>query len=225
MERETAINSINTFQSVYDDYFKALTQYMMGEFVETHEYKFLHPTLFDLAIKLNVSFYGIPEELRKRLLMLDFEAFLHCNNQVDFFSFRIFLSKNNRFQKLATIANRVDAEVKTAILFLESDIFSEYAKLPAPNHNFYRDYYINTDLLKELELEKQIEEVTHKSESKSEFMSDTDQVVSLAEKKNPFTEYNDNLKKGEEILSNTNNFVDKLKYSITLIKDIYKLFN
>jgi hypothetical protein len=224
METNKAISAINSFQTVYDDYFKALTQYMMGEFAENHEYKFSHPTLFDLSIQLKVAFYSMPEELRDRLLMLNFEAFLHCNNQVDFFSFRIFLLKRNRFQKLATIAGRVDAEVKTAVQFLDKDIFDEYKKLPVPNHNFYRDYYINTDMFKEIELDI-------KTDGDHENISDLNDYEGKptsedsAENKNLFTEYNESLKKGEELLSNTNNLLDKLKYSVVIFKEFFKLFN
>jgi len=224
MDKNQLLSSIEYFQSVYDEYFKALTQYMMAEFVEEHEYKFTHPTLFDLSIKLVAAFYCLPEEIRNRLLLLNFEAFLHCNNQVDFYSFRIFLAKKNRFQKLATIAGRVDAELKSAVLFIQQGIFDEYGKQPSPNHDFYREHYINTNLFKELE----------KATPTIELSGDVEEEVKSAsyledeatpENKNIFTEYNESLKKGEEVITNTNNFVDKLKYSIILIKDIFKLFN
>jgi hypothetical protein len=224
METNKSINAINSFQSVYDKYFKALTEYMMGEFGEEHEYKFSHPTLFELSIQLKAEFYSMPEELRNRLLTLNFETFLHCNNQVDFFSFRIFLSKKNRFEKLATIAERVDAEVKTAIQFLEKDIFHEYEKLPVINHNFYRDYYINTDLFSESENEKQ-EDRTDVSMLEPKDPEGEPSNEDKIESKNLFTEYNESLKKGEELLSNTNNFVDKLKYSVVILKEFFKLFN
>ncbi|MDR6227195.1 hypothetical protein [Desmospora profundinema] len=228
MEENSMVTSINNFQSVYDDYFKALTQYMMAEYVENHEYKFTHPTLFDLSIELIASFYSLPEDIRNRLLLLNFEAFLHCNNQIDFFSFRIFLSKKNRFQKLVTIAERVDAELKCATLFIEQGVFEEYGKQPLPNHDFYKEHYINTNLFKEIQIESQsTEETVHISDNQDKIMHSETNTISEGspENKNIFSVYNESLKKGEEVITNTNNFVDKFKYSIILFKDIFKLFN
>lgn len=227
MENNQLLSSIEYFQLVYDEYFKALTQYMMAEFVEEHEYIFTHPTLFELSIKLVAAFYCLPKEIRNRLLLLNFETFLHCNNQVDFYSFRIFLAKKNRFQKLATIAGRVDAELKSAILFIQQGIFEEYGKQPSPNHDFYREHYINTNLFKELEIVTPSIEQVKPSEGLDEEVKCASSPENEAnpENKNIFTAYNESLKKGDEVITNTNNFVDKLKYSIILIKDIYKLFN
>ncbi|MNS90155.1 hypothetical protein D3C72_1241920 [compost metagenome] len=170
-----------------------------------------------------MAFFKLPKQVRDRLFLLDFEVFLHCNNAVDFYNLRIFLLEKNRFERSATIAVRVDAEIKLVIEFVQNGIFDEYSNLPQPNFQFYRENRLQFSLL--TELEREIEE--HKN---SEYELKNKQVMvglnpEEADKKgdfvksqeNIFDEITNTLKKGEEIVNTSESFLGK---SISLFKRI-----
>lgn len=228
MNNNDELKSLIYFEQIFDDYYKALNEYMRGGIIaphEFHEFKFSHPTLFDLAIELHSSFFTMPIVIREKILKLNFEVFLHCNNPIDFYSFRIFLSDNNRFQKLTTIAERVDAEIKTAKKFIEKGIIDEYIHFPERNFSFYRSYYIDTNLVKEFEIQKIDNGFTGEG---AENQKVEDKLVSQEDnthKEIPgiFTEINTGLKKGDELVGNFGNLMNKLKGAIEVIKELVKI--
>ena len=111
----------------------------MGAIDNKSKYTLFHPTLFQLAIELQVDFFRLPDLLRKRLLEINFEVLLYCDNPIDFYSFRQFILDNHRVEVLTTIVERVDAEIKLAERFLIKGIWGEYANLPERNFDFYRE--------------------------------------------------------------------------------------
>ncbi|MED3025253.1 MULTISPECIES: hypothetical protein [Bacillus cereus group] len=93
------LKAVQDFQTIFDSYFNALMEYLNAGIVKNanpntiHEYELGHPTLFNLANKLQFAYLQLPKNLQNRLLDLEFDVFLHCNNIVDFYSFRSFLLK------------------------------------------------------------------------------------------------------------------------------------
>ncbi|MFJ7931518.1 hypothetical protein [Peribacillus sp. NPDC096448] len=183
-QKEELLNQVQEFNDTFDEYFKAFMEYLNGGIIKDSEYVLGHPTLFTLSNKLQVSYLQLPESLQKRLLDLEFDVFLHCNNQIDFFSFRTFLLEKQRFHKTSTIAVRVDSELNLAKMLIESDILGEYSKIPKRNFHFYRGQLqpmimdelrleIEKDLQKQLEdEEKAVSEFENDSEKNNDFNKD-----------------------------------------------------
>ena len=152
-EKEELLRKIQEFKDTFDEYFKAFMEYLNGGIKIDSEFQLGHPTLFTLTNKLQVAYLQLPESLQQRLLDLQFDVFLHCNNQVDFFSFRIFLLEKNRFHETTTIAVRVDSELDLAKMLIESDNWGDYSKLPKRNFHFYRGHLSKPKIMDELRLE------------------------------------------------------------------------
>lgn len=169
------LTQIKELKDTFDEYFKAFMEYLNGGIIKDSEYAFSHPTLFTLSNKLQVAYLQMPDSLKDRLLDLEFDVFLHCNNIVDFYSFRTFLLENHRFNETTTIAERVDSELALAKMLIERDIWNEYHKLPERNFHFYRGFQQQTKLMDELRVEYQnIKEKQHQEQLEKEVSESED---------------------------------------------------
>ena len=148
--------SVEKFEKVFNDYFRHLFEFIEGKFRKnTNPYYISHPELIFDAIRLQTSFFKLPDIVQERILSLDFEVFLHCDNVVDFYSFREFLSENWRYNKATMIAERVDAELKLVKEFISNDIWEKYSNLPKRDFYFYRQETV-VSLLSELKDSKNV---------------------------------------------------------------------
>lgn len=129
---------IEEMQQLLRDYYKCFCEYYYANGSTDNIYSVAHSNLVEDSIKLQVCFIKLPKELQNRLLAIDFEVLLQCNNVVDFYSFREFIIANNKFYTIATIVERADAELKLALEIDKEGIWNNYSMLPKINLNFYR---------------------------------------------------------------------------------------
>jgi hypothetical protein len=137
---ETEIKAIEGFQSTFDEYYKYFIEFYNGNSDNTSIYYLGHPDLIKLSSKLQASYVKLPDILRERLLKIEFDVFLHCNNIVDLYSLRKYIIEEHLFNTLATLVERVDGELKTAIEIFKTGDSSLYEKLPERNYKFYRSW-------------------------------------------------------------------------------------
>lgn len=158
--KEQLLGDIQEFKRVFDDYYQALNEYLKGEIIRNSEFQLSHPTLFSLSNQLQVVYLKLPQSIQTRLMEVEFDVFLHCNNIVDFYSYRLFLLEKERYKKVGTIAVRIDSEIDLVRMLVENDIFDKYLTLPKRNFIFYRGYDLQPNLIDELKFEyvKQLRE-------------------------------------------------------------------
>jgi hypothetical protein len=219
--RVKLLSQIKELKDTFDEYFKALMDYLNGGTNKDSEYAFSHPTLFTLSNKLQVAYLQMPDSLKDRLLDIEFDVFLHCNNIVDFYSFRTFLVEKYRFNVTTTIAERVDSELNLAKMLIESGIWEEYSKLPKRNFHFYRGQ-LQPKIMDELklELEKGLQNQQQENEEKAISESEND-----SEKNNDFTNYENGFfnnavgkfEKAEAMIGSADSIVGK---TLNLIKTL-----
>lgn len=218
--KEQLQQDIARFETTFSNYYKSFLDYFNSAIMPNPIPTIGHPSLFNDAIQLQVMFYKLPEPVRNRLLLLDFEVFLHCNNEVDFYNLRNFLLNKRRYERVFTLAVRADAEIKLLKGFVENDIFDEYNHLPTPNFQFYRDYNIPSSLLSELINEKE-EKTIKELEDNKELINSGEEVNSkdniIRTQNNIYDEITKNIKKSEDIVSTSESFLAK---SLTLIRRI-----
>ncbi|PED91581.1 hypothetical protein CON43_01120 [Bacillus cereus] len=213
------LKAVQDFQTIFDSYFNALMEYLNAGIVKNanpntiHEYELGHPTLFNLANQLQFAYLQLPKNLQNRLLDLEFDVFLHCNNIVDFYSFRSFLLKKQRFNKTSTIAVRVDAEIQLAEMLIKNDSWSKLSRLPKRNFNFYQEEENHPKLMEELKLDLKIPETNNIQNEREEVkISEGNENVIIASpsiKNNIFNTITEKLKFGETILGLGNSYVEK----------------
>ncbi|PER23700.1 hypothetical protein CN490_24860 [Bacillus cereus] len=213
---------VHDFQTIFDSYFKALMEYLNAGMIKNanpntfHEYELGHPTLFNLSNQLQLAYLQLPKNLQSRLLDLEFEVFLHCNNIVDFYSFRIFLISQQRFYRTSTIAERVDAEIKLAKMLIQNDAWNKISRLPKRDLNFYREDKTQTKLMKELDVELQEVNNTEIKPNEIESTEDSKHTFKNTENNNNiFNTIITKLKFGETLLELGNSYVEK---STSLLK-------
>lgn len=164
LEKEILM-SVEEFKKDFGKYYSVLLEYINSYLMKDGKYQITHPELNYYANRLQVSFIKLPDIVQIRLLDMEFEVFLHCQNVVDFFSFRDFLIHKNRFQYIATIVERVDSELDLIIMIIKDDAWRNYSKLPKRSFDFYRsgkkEIGIMEELRYEYEQEKQKEEMTN----------------------------------------------------------------
>jgi len=222
------INSIQEFNITFDKYFKAWTEYLNGGIFKDRyiEYQFNHPTLFELSNELQVKFYKLPKLLRNRLLDIEFEIFLHCNNLIDFYSFRSFIIEKRRFERLATIAVRVDSEIRMAQLFIENNIWEEYSDLPKRRFDFYREDLKYVPLMDELCVEKkeEIEKIQNESNNNDLMLNNVgvdiqQEIVNNKKEKGFFVNLTEYLGTGEKITGFANGTIENLVKIVSYFKN------
>ncbi len=130
--------NIEEFQNVFKQYYKHFLDFYWAKEKRDNIYNIMHLDLVEDSIKLQVCFVKLPEILQKRLLEIDFEVFIHCNNVVDFYSFREYLYERGKHYTIATLVERVDAELTLAWQIADLEVWSQYHILPKRNLNFYR---------------------------------------------------------------------------------------
>lgn len=185
---QSAQENIKHFDNDFTTYYQTLLEYLNSILLNDGKYPIAHPELVQLANHLQVSFIKLPDVLQNRLLEMEFEVFLHCQNIVDFYSFREFLLNKNRFESIATIAERVDSEIKLASMIASEDIWDRYSRLPKRNFAFYRKGESKVDIMKELQHERELEKQKIDSGDKS----DVDiQPLSLSEEEHLNTHQKD----------------------------------
>ncbi|MED3896297.1 hypothetical protein P4797_15125 [Priestia aryabhattai] len=230
-EKSKLISLIQEFQAIFDEYYKAFMEYLRGGIIDGSEYDLNHPTLFVLANKIQVAYLKLPLELQKRLLDLEFDVFLHCNNQIDFYSFRDFLLEKNRFHQTTTIAQRVDSEVKLAEMLIKTGAWDEYSKLPKRDFNFYKEYPVTPKLMEELKLEFQNRISKRKELSSNENNSNITEInyeksnEELKDQEDGF--FNDAIKKlekGDKVITSTDSIVGKTLNLINALMGVGKFF-
>lgn len=129
---------IEEFQNAFNQYYKHFLDFYWAKEKRDNIYNIMHPELVEDSIKLQVCFLKLPENLQKRLLEIDFEVFIHCNNVVDFYSFREYLFERGKHYTIATLVERVDAELRLAWQLADLETWGQYHMLPKRNLNFYR---------------------------------------------------------------------------------------
>ncbi|MCY9010139.1 hypothetical protein MOE50_14305 [Bacillus inaquosorum] len=225
--KDVLLEQVQEFELVFEKYFKAFMEYLKGGILKDSEYVFNHPTLFQLSNKLQVVYLKLPAYLRKRLMDLEFEVFLHCNNVVDFYSFRIFLLENQRFQRTSTIAERVTSEIDLAKLLIENGTFETYIKLPKRNFEFYREqaqYKIMNELYeKRLESEKS-KEISAQNYTVNESGNGLEKDKELPKRDDFFDTAMEKVGKAGTILDSADNIVGKTFNLIKALTNIGKLF-
>lgn len=180
-------------------------EYLNGGIIKESEYELSHPSLFTLSNKLQVTYLQLPESLQKRLLDLEFDIFLHCNNLIDFYALRNFLIKNSRFHGTTTIAERVHSELALAKMLIESDIWSEYCKLPKRNFHFYRGFQLQTKIMDELRAE-------YEDSRQKQHQEQLERVVSESE--------DDSGKVSNDFIKQENSFFDGVRGKIEKVEKI-----
>ncbi|MCC2250284.1 hypothetical protein JUJ52_09925 [Virgibacillus sp. AGTR] len=218
-QKEELLNQVQEFKDTFNEYFEAFMEYLNGGIIKDSEYTFGHPTLFTLSNKLQVAYLQLPEYLQKRLLDLEFNVFLHCNNIVDFFSLRIFLIEKQRFHGTSTIAVRVDSELNLAKMLIEKDIWEEYSKLPKRNFHFYRGQ-LQPKIMDELKLqfEKDLQNKQQEEKAISESENSSGENKELTNEGNGF--FNDTvgkIEKTEAMIGSADSIVGK---TLNLIKTL-----
>ncbi|HDR7287014.1 MULTISPECIES: hypothetical protein [Bacillus cereus group] len=129
---------IEQFQKHFTQYYNHFFEFYNAKKQTDNIYNVAHPELVEDSIKLQVHFLKLPQQIQKRLLDIDFEVFMHCNNVVDFYSLREYLYENQKLYTIATLVERIDAELKLAYQIMEADVLDYYDMLPKRNINFYR---------------------------------------------------------------------------------------
>jgi hypothetical protein len=221
VQKEELLSQIKELKYTFDEYFKALMEYLNGGIIKDSEYAFSHPTLFTLSNKLQVAYLQVPDSLKDRLLDLEFDVFLHCTNIVDFYSFRTFLVQKHRFNVTTTIAERVDSELNLAKMLIESGIWEEYSKLPKRDFHFYRGQ-LQPKIMDELKLkfEKDLQNQQHENEEEaiSKLENDSEKNKDFTNDENGF--FNNavvKFEKAEAMIGSADSIVGK---TLNLIKTL-----
>ena len=135
---EIKIN-INEFQNIFKQFYEHFFAFYLAKEERNSIYSIAHPELEEDLIKLQVCFIKLPEKLQKRLLEIDFEIFIHCNNDIDLYSFREYLYKKEKFHTILTLTVRINTELRLALHIVNSEAWDRYGILPKRNLNFYRE--------------------------------------------------------------------------------------
>ncbi|OLN27212.1 hypothetical protein [Desulfosporosinus metallidurans] len=223
--------NIEEFEKLFNEYYMHLLQFIEGIYrKEDNPYYLSHPKLVLDSIRLQASFFKLPDEVQERLLLLDFEVFMHCDNVVDLYSFRDFLLENYRYNRATTIAERVDSELKLVREFIDNDIWGKYHNLPKRKFDFYRQES-NVSLLLEMDYYRKTSSVEDKLSSQSELISPNVELIPQTElniktanneePKDIFGKYNEMVSKGTKSIDSTQDFVSK---GIMLFNTITSLF-
>ncbi|MCU5702440.1 hypothetical protein OCB11_27810 [Bacillus cereus] len=137
---------------------------------------------------------------------------MHCNNVVDFYSLREYLYENKKFYTIATLVERIDAELKLAVQIVEADVLDFYDMLPKRNLNFYRkEKYVS--LLEEHDDAESVqknsidesEELQHKNNE--DMWQQKFEHIDEGASKDMLKQYNEYVDKGNESIEKTKNFV------------------
>lgn len=214
------LKNIEEFKNTFSKYFNAFMEYLRGGIVKDSEFLLGHPTLFLESNKLQVAYLKIPESLRNRLLNIEFDVFLHCNNQVDFFSFRSFLLEKNRFHETATIAERVDNEIDLAIMLIKNEVWDEYCKLPNRNFHFYRGHKPRPKIMDELRLdfEERLQEQLETNDRQHDVINN-EIINNIEEEYSFFDNATDKINKTDKIMGSADSILGK---AVSLINTIGK---
>ncbi|WP_353053015.1 hypothetical protein [Bacillus thuringiensis] len=146
------------------------------------------------------------------MLEVDFEVFMHCNNVVDFYSLREYLYENKKFYTIATLVERIDAELKLAVQIVEADVLDFYDMLPKRNLNFYRKEKYVSLLEEHADAESvqknsidESEELQHKNNE--DMWQQKFEHIDEGASKDMLKQYNEYVDKGNESIEKTKNFV------------------
>jgi hypothetical protein len=223
-------SDIEEFEEIFNTYYTFWLEFFSSKYKENDISQLAHPGLEDTAIKLQVCFLSLPEILQQRLFALDFEIFLHCDNSVDFYSFRDFAFENGRFYNIATISSRVDSEVKLAKMLADKNNFESYKLLPKRKFDFYRTKKERSLLTELNELIVEKEEKTNDSnlqEDNEQIIDNKQSKVNNEEHQNDivepkeglFAKINKIIKSGNEIVDAGSSMVTKTMPGIQFLID------
>ncbi|EPS50624.1 hypothetical protein CFSAN002367_10189 [Clostridium botulinum CFSAN002367] len=206
---------IEELQKILGDYYKCFSEYFHANDNKENIYSIAHSKLIENSLKLQVCFIRVPRELQNRLLEIDFEVLLQCNNAVDFYSLREFIITNNKFYTIATIVERADAELKLALEVDKFGLWDTYNTLPKINLNFYRKEKFKSLLLENKEIQnKDIDENIQQTASinikNNEWNYRIEQINDKPAQKmmDGFIEFMD---KGDKAIDKSANIVEKSK--------------
>ncbi|PDX94711.1 hypothetical protein CN961_07130 [Bacillus thuringiensis] len=203
---------IEQFQKVFTQYYKHFLEFYSAKKQMDNIYNVAHPELVEDSIKLQVFFLKLPQQIQQRLLEVDFEVFMHCNNVVDFYSLREYLYENKKFYTIATLVERIDAELKLAVQIVEADVLDFYDMLPKRNLNFYRkEKYVS--LLEEHDGIENIPNNPIDEREELQYKNNEDmwqqkfEHIDESASKDMLKQYNEYVDKGNESIEKTTKFV------------------
>lgn len=211
--KKELVNSIESFKKELDTYYNYFSQFYSGGIIKDSEYRLGHPELIKSSHKLQVKFAMLPVELRERLIDLEFEIFLHCNNIVDFYNLRKYIIDNNYLYNVASLVERVAGEVDTAFEISLEGNMDLYNNLPKRRYDFYRDVTPAKLIKKEPEID----------EDNTSDLVDDDAVTAIPDEKESDS-FMDNLKNIEEVTTKSENIVKKALSTVSLVVKFGKNF-
>ncbi|MDC7734277.1 MULTISPECIES: hypothetical protein [Bacillus cereus group] len=137
---------------------------------------------------------------------------MHCNNVVDFYSLREYLYENKKFYTIATLVERIDAELKLAVQIVEADVLDFYDMLPKRNLNFYRkEKYVS--LLEEHDGIENVPNNPIDEREELQYKNNEDmwqqkfEHIDESASKDMLKQYNEYVDKGNESIEKTTKFV------------------
>ena len=220
---------IEKMKEVFNSYYEKFIEFYWAKDNinnNNNKYSLIHPQMIEESIKLQALFTRVPEILRERLLDLDLRVFLHCNNAVDFHSFREYLFDNQKHYAILTIASRIDAELDLAIKIIEVGSWENYDKLPRVSFNRKVKYndLISEDTKVNEDVNTNEEELQSKVQKEYQVLDMTimDDISSIKDKPamNFINNYTEMLESTTTALENTNKFISTAKPIINFIKSL-----
>ena len=209
------VTNIEEFISEFDNYYGKFIEFFNAYYSETNKYYLGHPKLIEASYRLQAKYIFLPKLLRKRLLDVEFDVFLHCHNIVDFYSLRQYIVDNNLFHTVASMVERVDGEVKTALEIYKIGGDKDYSRLPRRNYDFFREW----DQVKIIKKEQIDTNQEHEKNEVSSQAAETEaKVINYGAKDNEEAAQKDLLSK----LNKANETLESVEKAGNTAKDIFE---
>jgi hypothetical protein len=135
------LDSLQIFQQLLKQYPNQIQEFCTSaKYPELHtEYQTAHPELRETVRALQIAFCDLPEELRSRLLELNFNVFISCDNDADLYNYRNFVNENSLIHDIFTLNVRLQTEVELAMEFIKQDKWDKYKYLPKREFKLYEN--------------------------------------------------------------------------------------
>lgn len=219
---------IEKIKKIFDSYCNKFMEFYWAKDNINNKYWIAHPEMIEESIKLQALFTKMPQILKERLLDLDLSVFLHCNNEVDFHSFREYLFDNQKHYAILTIARRIDAELDLATKIIEIGSWENYDKLPKVTFNRKAKYneLISEDKKVNEEMNTNEDELQIKVKKENEVFDKAiiDDISSIKDKSamDLIDKYSQTIGSTTTAVENTNKLISNLSPIISILSKFIK---
>lgn len=137
------IEKLVRFEVAFNKYWNEFNNYYL-QYLKSKESSLFYPPVIDAVLNLQVEFYSLDKRIQKMLTDVDFDIFIHADNEIDMYSFRIFIFENKLLNQLTTIAVRCDSQIILAKKLILNNAIESYfeSNIIAKDYNFFRNYFL-----------------------------------------------------------------------------------